>query len=322
MSYLKSQIIIDPQIPAKQVWVDEFNALRAQPLTRLVGCSFVGNTKDTNFWAETDAGSGTVTQSGGLVTLATGTTANSTTQYQTAQTAHWVPGMANTFRASLRVGDTGTTNNTRNWGMFTTTDGFYFQLTGTTLNIGSRTGSADTVVAQSSWNGGNSFTLDTNFHIWEIQVTYADVHFFIDHILMHTLKPTTSYFAQTLNLPVTLQNNNSGGSITNVNMYAGVAFIMRSGQLETESKYSHINTATTTVLKYGAGRLHKIIVNTSVTETVTVYDNTVGSGTEIAVLTLSTAGNPLPFFLEYDCPFNTGLTVVTSSTADLTFVYE
>jgi hypothetical protein len=83
--------------------------------------------------------------------------------------------------------------------------------------------------------------------------------------------------------------------------------------------YSNINTNTTTTVKSGAGILHSITVNgTGAGETVTVYDNTSGSGTKIATITPA-AGSTLIF----DCKFSTGLTVVTAGTtpADLTINY-
>lgn len=86
--------------------------------------------------------------------------------------------------------------------------------------------------------------------------------------------------------------------------------------------YAHISTAATTVVKSGAGVLHNISVNTlgTVASTTTVYDNTAGSGTVIAVInTLALSGS---FVL--DVAFSTGLTVVTTGTVapDVTISYR
>jgi hypothetical protein len=86
--------------------------------------------------------------------------------------------------------------------------------------------------------------------------------------------------------------------------------------------YAHISTATTTTVKSGAGVLHNISVNTlgTVASTCTVYDNTAGSGTIIAVInTLSLSG---AFVL--DVAFSTGLTLVTTGTVapDITVSYR
>lgn len=86
--------------------------------------------------------------------------------------------------------------------------------------------------------------------------------------------------------------------------------------------YAHISTATTTVVKSGAGTLRSICVNTkgTVASTVTVYDNTAGSGTKIAVIdSLSALGTYI-----YDVAFSTGLTVVSTGTVapDITVSYR
>jgi hypothetical protein len=76
--------------------------------------------------------------------------------------------------------------------------------------------------------------------------------------------------------------------------------------------YGNITTNTTTTLKSAAGTLHSIVVNNpGSAETVTVYDNTAGSGTTIATLSLGTMA---PDTILYGVVFNTGLTIVTAGT--------
>lgn len=88
--------------------------------------------------------------------------------------------------------------------------------------------------------------------------------------------------------------------------------------------YTNITTATTTVVKTGLGVLHAIILNTPVASaTATVYDNTAGSGTKIGTVTLpGTLLNEGPVSAIYDVQFNTGLTLVTTGTADWTIVWK
>lgn len=88
-------------------------------------------------------------------------------------------------------------------------------------------------------------------------------------------------------------------------------------------QYSNILTATTTVCKTGFGKLSKIIINRSIASAVvTIYDNTAGSGTKIATITMPATLLQTHVTLDYNCNFGTGLTVVTSSTADITVVFE
>lgn len=88
--------------------------------------------------------------------------------------------------------------------------------------------------------------------------------------------------------------------------------------------YSHtaITTATTTLVKSGAGVLHAVIVNTkgTVASTVTVYDALTATGTPVAIIdSLNLSGT-----FEYDIIFATGLTIVTTGTAapDVTVSYR
>lgn len=89
------------------------------------------------------------------------------------------------------------------------------------------------------------------------------------------------------------------------------------------SPFSRISTNTTTTVKSGAGILHKIVINTkgASANIATVYDNTAGSGTVIAIIDTV---NLNPQSLIYDLAFATGLTIVTATgtAADITVVYR
>lgn len=85
-------------------------------------------------------------------------------------------------------------------------------------------------------------------------------------------------------------------------------------------KFTNITTATTTVVKGAPGKLVHIVVNKPVAmSTITIYDNTAGSGTKIGTVTNSAVTTP--YFLDYDLRFATGLTSVTSGADDITVVY-
>lgn len=81
--------------------------------------------------------------------------------------------------------------------------------------------------------------------------------------------------------------------------------------------YTHISTATTTVCRSGFSVLEGVSINTKgVASTATIYDNTAGSGAVVAVIdtTLGTS------FLPYKAQMGTGITVVTTGTADITVI--
>jgi len=80
--------------------------------------------------------------------------------------------------------------------------------------------------------------------------------------------------------------------------------------------YQYITGNGTTVVKSGAGVLRRIVKSNG--GTVTIYDNTAGSGTIIHTM----SGTNPQGTLFYDVPFTTGLTIVTTSGPDLCVVYE
>lgn len=87
--------------------------------------------------------------------------------------------------------------------------------------------------------------------------------------------------------------------------------------------FVQISTNTTTAVKASPGLLHTITINTSgaSSNTITVYDNTAGSGTIIA--TIDGTADP-GHTLVFDLQFNVGLTIVTATgtAAKITVTYK
>ena len=89
------------------------------------------------------------------------------------------------------------------------------------------------------------------------------------------------------------------------------------------NSFSNIVGAATTTLKSGAGVLVAVVNNKAVALGVTtLYDNTAASGTKIGTITNPAALLASQFGLSYNLTFTTGLTVVTSSTDDITVIYR
>ncbi len=84
--------------------------------------------------------------------------------------------------------------------------------------------------------------------------------------------------------------------------------------------YAHIAAAGTTTVKAAPGVLGSVVVNKAgdAAATVTVYDNTAGSGTVVAVIDASAKGA-----YAFNAALATGLTVVVASTTapDVTVTY-
>lgn len=326
----------DDRLKTQTTFIDDYgfnaeftpiNEVRTIEPIKLVGATFIGATVDPNFWQTNLTGSGNVTQSAGNMLITTGTTVNSTSSVSSVRRARYVTGSSMRYRAIL-LQQAGTANNVRRWGVadylpvFAVTDGAYFKLNGTTFGVAYMAGSMETDITSGSFNGvfGSTYTLDTNYHVYEIYWTNSKVYYVIDGQLLHTVTCTNFSWTSTPTLYIWADNRNSNGSTTAVTETIKVMSIYRLGSLQTSPIYKHITTATTTVCKYGAGTLHSIIVNNPVNNTITVYDNTTGAGTVIAII--ASLSNTQPFQLDYNLEFSTGLTVVTGGNFDLTCVYE
>lgn len=90
--------------------------------------------------------------------------------------------------------------------------------------------------------------------------------------------------------------------------------------MKTEQRFSYANitSATTTTVKSGSGFLHAITINTTAAGTITIYDNTAGSGTKIGTLEASVGEQTFT----YNVAFSTGLTIVTAAASDITVSYR
>ncbi len=301
------------------------NEIRVTEVYKLAGAPFIGTTVDSNFWTVTNTNGGTTTQTGGQMTLQTNG-ADGATAVTSVRRGRYVAGASLRYRSVIQL-DSGLANNTRRWGVAdwttlpTITDGAYYQLSGTTFSIVTLKGGTPTVVSSGSFNGvyGSTYILDTGVHTFEIYWTNSKVYFSLDGSLLHTVSATSAPWTNTPTLYIWMDNINTGGLATNKVLNVRVTSISRLGPLQTAPIYKHLTTGTT-VCKYGAGTLHSIIVNTPANQTVTLYDNTAGSGTVMAVITLG--NNTVPIELHYDMDFYTGLTIVLSGTVDITAIYE
>jgi len=293
--------------------------LRTVEPIRLVGAVFIGTTIDPNFWTSTVANSATNTQGNNKIVMASGTNSAGSAILQSVAKARYTGGSANRFRAQLQFSDLGKTDNVKKWGIFDGTDGAYFKLSGTTVSACTLKGGQETAVPSSTWNGSTSLPTITNIQSYEIYLTNAKVYFIMAGTLMHTVLATDDTWADTSVLPIRFSNVNSGNT-TNTTMSVRVATIYRLGKLETAPRYAHISTATTSILKYGPGMIHQIIVNNPTNNAITVYDNTAASGAVIAIIDPDSGATP--FVLDYHVGFQNGLTIVTAGTPDMTVVYE
>jgi hypothetical protein len=104
-----------------------------------------------------------------------------------------------------------------------------------------------------------------------------------------------------------------GGAVAQGNTGTGTTAVEETGR-----PFVNIAGAATTNVKGSKGFLHTVVCNTPVAGSVlTLYDNTVGSGTKVATITIPATPNN-PFSVTYDIAFSTGLTAVSTGAADWT----
>ena len=313
--------ITGQQNTSRHTWVSPTNSLTTVSEVRLVGTNFDGQTTDPNFWTSATTGSGTVTQDG-EIQLDTGVTANSTVSYTSVRKARFVVGSANHLIGAFKFVTAGTTDNMRQCGAYTSTDGFFFQLDGTVFSVATRKNSSDTLVSSGSFNGnmGDSFTpLTTAYYKLDIEWTPVAVFFYVNSVLLHQVGG--GHLSDVLTLPIVFENINDNGNIVDVAFDCLGVVIMREGNLDTNPTFKYAGTGglsnATHIIKYGAGNLHRVAV-TDNTGTLLIYDGLSAAGVLIASLDASkTVGT-----MEFGLPFSDGLTVVVAGTPKMTIVYE
>ena len=308
------------QNSTRHVWVNPTNELAISPVYRMVGTAFEGTILDGNFWTPTyDVGPrGTITQANGAITLQTSAAANSFAKYVSVRKARFVPGSAQLFTAGMGASSDPIAGNTRRMGAYDTTSGFFFELGGTTFSVGTRKATADTLVSSGSFNGnlGVSWTPTIGtYYKMQIEMTPLAAIWYIDGTRLHSIKSPN--LSDTLTLPITIENINVANT-TDIDFVCVGAYIARQGELHTNSVYHFANGASTAVLKYGAGVLHRVTITDNDGD-LTAYDavSAVG-GKEITIIDgAKTVGT-----MEFGAPFSDGLYIVSTSNTKMTVIYE
>jgi hypothetical protein len=292
---------------------------------RLVGSSFTGSVVDGNYWiASSGSLSGSVVASGAQVILTTGSSTSGSSVLQSFRTARYVGGSSNKYRSVIRLPDTGITGNTRRWGAFSSTDGAFFQLSGTTFSVVTRKTGVDAPISSGSFNGhfGLSYPLDTNVKTWEIYWTNSKVFFAVGGDLVHTVIASTDTWSDSMNLPVRMENTSGSG----INMNVRVATIYRLGnEVSQPTSYYHAAGTTTGVnLKIGAGNLHSVVFGLCLANCVFTLADSVNAATPVIFTSGARTVNTDPTAIDFKgLPFFTGLRLIVSGANGIaTFIYE
>ena len=309
--------------------------LRVSSPHRLVGATFTGTTVDSTFWTTAVSGAGaTATQATNSMTLASGTANSGYAHLQSAKVARFVFAHPNIWRGVVRLASVTAADCTRRWGCFTATagvpqNGFYFEVSAAgAISLVTCTGATPTPVASGSFNGDFAhYVLDTSVHAYEIHYYLMMIEFFIDGVLIHKISTNTlpALPSADYQLPAAATSMNSAGGTTSGSLQVIASTIMRIGKEETQPAFVYQSgTVAALVLKRGNGVIHSLAIsNVSNNATLTLWDNTAGSGTAIYT-TGAMAANTIPFSVDlHSVAFYTGLTLtIASANCDVTVIFE
>ncbi len=290
----------------------------------LAGRSLDGTTLDTNYFSTTVANNGSIVLSGGSARVRTSSTADGSALLNSKRTARFITGRANICSVTAALSHSGTANNVTEWGVGTADNRIVFRLSGTTLSCVVRSAGVDTVdVASASWNSNRSTPTLTSMNFYEIHYNALFVYFLINGVVMHVVSrlgaASTTAIVEDLTMPIRVSNVNSSGSTSDVSIYVTALAVLGTSGTEPVPIYKNITSATTTLCAVGAGALKRIILNTAANGTVKLYDG-ITAVNIFASITVSSSD--IPTVWEFGTQFNTGLTIVTSASTDITVVYE
>lgn len=298
--------------------------LKVANQVRLAGGVFNDSLLDPNFFTATAVAGGTAVVLNSVLTLSVDATSGSTIGVASNAVARYLGSSSNFYRGNVRLATAGTAGNKRYWGAFngasSVGSGYFFLMDGTTFKVGHKAvGGSEVAVSSGAFNGRvASFAPGTDCHIYEIHYTVDTAQFAVDGVLLHEFKQTDTPLTGDLHLRPNALNTNTG-VVGAVDMCLMASTISRLGEARSNPAYKHVSGAATTLCKTGPGSLHRLVVGTP-KGTCTVYDSLTGSGSVLSVVDLGSL--TVPMSLDFGLDFSTGLTVVTTSTSDITAVYE
>lgn len=327
--------------------IDQRGGLSVYEVRRLFGSGF-GTSVDTTYQYTTNiVGTGTVGASGGVMTAATGTTANSSAELISRPKMRAEFGKVNLFRAVARFQQAGAANNVTFIRIYVDANTeFGFRTNGaassTNFEIYYKKAGVITSIPNGSFNGNGTLSNQTltqllgsfsatQFNGFEIKYYYQGAIFYINKVAIHTLIPTTTILLTALGGQISTGSVNSGGSTTNCGIeLIGWGCFQNGGVANNPLYYNYAGAAgvETRTLKGGGGTLHAITVGSpgGNGSSITFYDNTAGSGTIIEKFDLSnTSVIGDHTFGNMGVNFSNGLTYVTAGTltnASVTILWE
>ena len=173
----------------------------------------------------------------------------------------YYPGQVAWLNSAIRFGDTGVVGSTLRIGACTVSgttpqDGFYYELSDTTFNAVTVKAGVATAVASTAWTRvvASPFTLDTNYHQFEIRWTANGVTFLVDNVVRHTASGGATALTGTLNFPMFAQVTNTSAGVNRVLAVRNIG-LGRFGSPDTQA----VTLATTATVTESTGNLAALV---------------------------------------------------------------
>lgn len=282
-----------------------------------------GTTVDTNFWTTTTTGADTtVTQTNGELVVTHGGAANSTCRIVSPLVAY-VPGCVHHFHAEIIAATSPVVANYNSEIGVCTANvaekiAFYYD-SGAGLNV--ETATPQVLIDLASMNGDPSLVQvsQQQYHPYDIYWDDNHILWLINNRLHHIAQHTTSVLTQATSFAMFISTVNprlQSNSQDRITKIAGCS-LNRFGKWNgaTEVRRQRLSTAATTVICRQSGCLERLTLNrpgSASSGSLTLYDNTAGSGTIIAVINTSSSGRARTY--HFGVGFQTGLTGVLTGT--------
>jgi hypothetical protein len=319
--------LVDSDLGFSQI-VTPGGSAKVAEQTHLVGGAFGGAALNTIKYTINLTGTGTQDATGaGELVLATGATANSAAAIQTSDIARFIPANYNTTHHAVEIPDAASyaANNSRKWGAFNaasgTRNGCYWELDSGTWYVVHCIGGVATRVTRASWNGAAALQFPdaaVNTNVYEIEYNAGSIIFRTNGGVMHRVNLTAEPWTNSVNLPMGIENINSGGSTTDVEMHlrAGSIYTLGKGQ-GLPRPYYISGTTTGVIVKTGAGHLGKVVISRNGAgggdATLSLYDG-LSAVNQVGRIALD---QDTTVSIDYGMSFNTGLYIVITGAGTL-----
>ena len=217
----------------KQAQFSAFNILKTAD-EGLIGDLRFNSGTAVSEWNRVITGSGGYTIEPGAtgISLNSGADSSSKITFTSKQIFYYQSARSEIVKMSVILGNSGVSNNIREWGLSDGYNGIFLRLNGAILSFVKLNNGIETVIPSTSWD--RPVTLDGYGHLWYIQFQWlgaGNYYLYYDEEIVHTIRhagTSTSLSIGKPDLPVWLRNENTSNT-SNVSLKIGCIAVISEG---------------------------------------------------------------------------------------------